>query len=149
MGYVEEFLTSNEKIICKEVQKTNPSIYTSFIIGGGFFLFLGLGAANEGSVEVFMFGLFISLPCLLSGFAKLRKQQTTEIVLTNKRVIYKYGSSNIRLTEISLDQIEGITLQERKGMLLIRGTGAGLMKIPLLENPSKFRKNILEAQSLK
>ena len=156
MGYVEEFLPGNEKIICKGVQKTDQSIYIFFIMAGAsflLFLFSGIASAKEEGTEIFigalLLTLLISLPFLLFGFARLRKQQTTEIVLTDKRIIYKYGSSNIRLTEIDLNQIEGITLREREGRLLIRGTGTGVMKIPLLENPSKFRKNILETQSLK
>lgn len=156
MKCVEELLTDNEKIICKEVQKTNPTIYILFIIGGGLlvlFLIAGIDGARDSASEigvggVMLGGLLFSLPFILPGIALLRKQQTTEIVLTNKRVIYKFGALNIRLTEIDLKQIEGITLKQGEGTLLLRGTGTGAVKIPLLKDPIKFRNSISEAQSL-
>jgi hypothetical protein len=81
---------------------------------------------------------------------------TTEIAVTNDRLIYKKGLVARHVGEISIDRIEGVSVsQEFWGRILgygrvsIRGMGVGEIILPPIEAPITFLKAIQEARALK
>ena len=81
---------------------------------------------------------------------------TTEIAVTNDRLIYKKGLVARHVGEISIDRIEGVSVsQEFWGRILgygrvsIRGMGVGEIILPPIEAPISFLKAIQEARALK
>jgi uncharacterized membrane protein YdbT with pleckstrin-like domain len=81
---------------------------------------------------------------------------TTEIAVTNERLIYKKGLVARHVGEISIDRIEGVSVsQEFWGRILgygrvsIRGMGVGEIILPPIEAPISFIKAIQEARSMK
>ncbi|MFP4314118.1 MAG: PH domain-containing protein [Alphaproteobacteria bacterium] len=104
-------------------------------------------------VRIFSFITF--LLGILSFAQMMVVKATTEIAITNTRLIYKRGLIARQVGEISIDRIEGVNvLQSILGRLLdygrlaIRGMGIGEVILPPIEQPIKFRQAIEKARSL-
>ena len=97
---------------------------------------------------VFVIGLF--------SFAQMMViKATTEIAITNSRLIYKRGLVARQVGEISVDRIEGVNVLQtilgrmfNYGRLAIRGMGVGEVILPPIEDPLKFRQAIEKARSI-
>src|ERR1035437_8993632 len=82
---------------------------------------------------------------------------TTEIAVTNERVIYKKGLIARHVGELGVDRIEGVSVSQGVwgriwgyGTIIIRGMGVGEVILPaLIEEPISFRKAIQEARSMR
>ena len=79
---------------------------------------------------------------------------TTEIVVTSFRLVFKKGWISRNTQEVSLNKIEEITLHQSVwgrlfgyGMLIVRGTGVGVIDLPNLDNPIEVRKIIENARA--
>lgn len=78
---------------------------------------------------------------------------TTEIAITNNRLVYKRGLVARHVGEISIDRIEGVNVLQTVlgrifdyGRVMIRGMGVGEVVLPSIEDPIKFRRAIDEAK---
>jgi len=93
----------------------------------------------------------------LLGFASMMiEKATTELAITNQRIIYKRGLLARHVGEISVDRIEGvIVLQSIMGRLLdygrlaVRGMGVGEVVLPPIKHPIKFRQKVQDARTYK
>ena len=75
------------------------------------------------------------------------RYQTTELAITNKRVIAKFGFISRRTIELNLNRIEGIQVIQgilgrifNYGSLVVSGTGSLKEPIPGISNPLAFRQ---------
>ncbi len=99
------------------------------------------------SFLVFIFGLV--------KFAQMMVvKATTEIAITNSRLVYKRGLVARHVGEISIDRIEGVNVLQpilgrifNYGRVMIRGMGVGEVLLPPIEDPIAFRRAIEEAKS--
>ena len=80
---------------------------------------------------------------------------TTEIAITNKRLIYKRGLVARFVGEMNIDRIEGVNVLQgvwgrifNFGRVMVRGMGVGEVVLPSIEDPIKFRKAIEKARSV-
>lgn len=80
---------------------------------------------------------------------------TTEIAITNKRLIYKRGLIARYVGEINIDRIEGVNVLQgvwgrilNYGRVMVRGMGVGEVVLPSIEDPIKFRRKIERARSV-
>src|SRR5688572_32007058 len=80
---------------------------------------------------------------------------TTEIAITNKRLVYKRGLVARYVGEMNVDRIEGVNVLQGVfgrifgyGSLMIRGMGVGEVVLPPIDEPIKFRKAIEKARSV-
>ena len=81
------------------------------------------------------------------------KYKTTELAITNKRVIAKFGFISRRTVEININKIESIQVDQsitgrifNYGTLLISGAGEPQAPILGISKPMEFRKAFMEAQ---
>ena len=81
---------------------------------------------------------------------------TTEIAVTNKRLLYKRGVIARNVNEMSVDRIEGVNVRQsflgrlmNYGRLAVRGMGVGEVVLPPIDEPIKFRQAIENAKSKK
>lgn len=100
------------------------------------------------SFVVFILGLL--------AFAQMMVvKATTEIAITNNRLVYKRGLVARHVGEMSIDRIEGVNVLQsfwgrifNYGRLAIRGMGIGEVVLPPIEDPIAFRKAIEKARSI-
>ncbi|PZO88251.1 MAG: hypothetical protein DI626_02155 [Micavibrio aeruginosavorus] len=80
---------------------------------------------------------------------------TTEIAITNKRLVYKRGLVARYVGEMNIDRIEGVNVLQgimgrifNFGRIMVRGMGVGEIILPPIENPLKFRRAIERARNV-
>ncbi len=80
---------------------------------------------------------------------------TTEIAITNRRLIYKRGLIARYVGEMNIDRIEGVNVLQgvwgrifNFGRVMVRGMGVGEVVLPPIQDPIKFRKAIEKARSV-
>lgn len=78
---------------------------------------------------------------------------TTEIAITNKRLVYKRGLVARYVGEMNIDRIEGVNVLQGVlgrifgyGRVMVRGMGVGEVVLPPIAEPIKFRKAIERAR---
>lgn len=97
--------------------------------------------------------------CFLAGlymFAQMMViKATTEIAITNTRLIYKQGLIARHVGEMSIDRIEGVNVLQGilgrmlgYGSVIVRGMGVGEVMLPPISEPVDFRKAIEKARTL-
>ena len=75
---------------------------------------------------------------------------TTEIAITNRRIIYKSGLISRRTLEMNVDKVESVDVNQSflgsildYGTILVRGVGTGLEPLNTIVAPLEFRDTIL------
>lgn len=92
----------------------------------------------------------IGLVLLLMAFIRYK---TTELAITNKRVIAKFGFISRHTIELNINKVESIQVSQGilgrifdYGSLTISGAGDPQAPIPGISDPMGFRKAFIEAQ---
>ncbi len=87
---------------------------------------------------------------LLLLFKEWFDQWTTEIAVTNRRVVYKTGFISRKTTEMNMEKIESVAVDQNLwgrlldyGTVQVRGTGAGMDRLDLIANPLGLRNAIV------
>ncbi len=81
------------------------------------------------------------------------RYKTTELAITTKRVIVKFGFIRRSTVEININKVESIQVDQEIlgrmfnfGTLIIAGAGTPQAPIPGISEPMEFRKAFIEAQ---
>ena len=116
----------------------------------------------EGRISVWSLWLslllgFILLPTFGIGLiffvlAALR-YYTTELAVTNKRIIAKFGFIRRSTVELNLDKVESLQVEQgiigrifNYGSIVISGAGNPQAPIPGISKPIEFRSKVFEVQ---
>ncbi len=82
------------------------------------------------------------------------KQGSTELVITNRRVIAKYGFVAVTSFEVMLERVEGANIDQTVmgrilgyGTIFVRGTGGGISPVDNVAEPNRFQKALLNTIS--
>jgi uncharacterized membrane protein YdbT with pleckstrin-like domain len=133
-SYIEGSLTKDEKLI--HVAHISLWFLTPYIVGG--LLLLPLFGAG---LIVWLFGYI--------------RYKTTELAITNKRVIVKLGFIRRQTIEINLNKVESIQVDQGVwgrvfdfGSLVITGSGTSHAPLHAISDPMGFRRAFVEAQDL-
>src|SRR6185312_336245 len=97
----------------------------------------------------------VLLPVLIGlvflGIAWVRIH-STELAITNKRVIAKFGFIKRDTVEINLSKVEAVRVEQgfwgrmlNFGTILMSGTGGSIEPIPNIADPLVFRRKFMEA----
>lgn len=78
--------------------------------------------------------------------------KTTEIAITNKRIIAKFGFISRSTIEINLPKVESVQVDQGVlgrmldyGTIIVAGAGTPNLSIPGAADPLEFRKHFMEA----
>ncbi|MGH8529702.1 MAG: PH domain-containing protein [Nevskiales bacterium] len=81
--------------------------------------------------------------------------KTTELAITNKRIIAKFGFIRRDTIEINLSKVESLRVEQGifgrildYGTIIVSGTGSHNAPIPGVSDPMTFRKKFVEATDL-
>jgi uncharacterized membrane protein YdbT with pleckstrin-like domain len=85
----------------------------------------------------------------LSAFRAWFKQWTTEIAVTDRRIIYKTGFISRHTAEMNMHRVETVAVEQGLlgrmlgyGTVHIRGTGAGIENLTMIRDPLALRSAI-------
>jgi uncharacterized membrane protein YdbT with pleckstrin-like domain len=107
-----------------------------------------LGAGEAGFVGKILAGL-VFLAAAVWLFLGWFRRLTTEVAVTNKRIIYKRGFISRYTIEMHLDKVESVDVDQSimgrifgYGDIILRGTGASLEPLRNIESPIEFRSHV-------
>lgn len=93
-----------------------------------------------------------ALLALSSALRAFTRRATTELAVTDQRVIYKAGLLARHTLEINRGKVESVTVDQTLlgrvfgyGTIIVRGTGSTLEPIRDISNPLTFRSHITTA----
>jgi uncharacterized membrane protein YdbT with pleckstrin-like domain len=152
VSYVQRVLQPNERILF--VSRLHWLIYAPAV----FLLIIALGAAAASRVllkdpNYQYVALGVCALIFLVGFVQLLeaaiRRITTEIAVTDKRIIYKTGLIRRHTIEMNMDKVESVDVDQSVsgrifnfGTILIRGTGSDVEPLRRIENPIEFRNHV-------
>lgn len=151
MSYVAKVLNPGERIIA--IGTMHWIIYTRaalFAIAGIIVLAFGNGLGPDAGVYIAAAGLVIIAFSLLMAFGSWFEAWTTEIAVTNRRVIQKKGFIRRSTSEMNMDKVESVIVDQSLfgrlfdyGSVVVRGTGAGMEGLKFIAKPLSLRSAIV------
>lgn len=132
MTYIEENLLKDE-IIQHEAKVSLWSFFVHILFGIVLLPVYGLG------LLIFLY-IFITY-------------KTTELAITNKRIVAKFGFISRDTIEIKLDKVESVQVNQGIfgrifgfGSIIVSGAGNPQAPVPRISDPIKFRSKVFEVQ---
>jgi uncharacterized membrane protein YdbT with pleckstrin-like domain len=166
MSYLERNLIPGEKVFYKTGLHWSVLI-GPFLLGAVCIIGAALlaiyadsdksGTSNNASAgsspsEIILTGvILLSVIAAVSIIFGIVRRNSTEMGVTNKRVVVKRGILSRRTFELLLSQIEGILVEESFmgrmfgfGTVIIRGTGGSPETFARIAHPLEFRRQVQE-----
>ena len=149
MSYVDKILQPGETVI------TTGRMHWIIYARGILTIVVGLLAALWPLPESFallqhVVGALIALFGLFMLAASWIEQVTTEIAVTNKRVIQKRGFIRRLTGEMNMDKVESVIVDQSLlgrvlgyGSIVVRGTGSGIEGLHHIADPLSLRSSIV------
>lgn len=142
LKYVNQNLLPEENVI------SAAELHWWIYLPGGFVSFIGailLIVAPMFGIPVIGYGFFILLKNWITSY-------TTEIAITNRRIVVKTGFIRRDTIELLHSKVESLSLDQNIlerlldfGTIVVHGTGGGKTYIPNIAKPLKFRITALTA----
>jgi uncharacterized membrane protein YdbT with pleckstrin-like domain len=149
MSYLTETLRPGERVLAEG--KLHWIIYYPAIawLVMGVILLLRFYGASESGTGVWLFVLCAYIALLHALIISIRRR-TTEIAVTDRRVIYKTGLIATHTAEMNMDKIESVLVDQTMigrllnyGTVYFRGTGEGLENLRYISSPISLRNTVL------
>ena len=151
MGYAERVLQPGEAIAYRA--KLHWILMAPGIALTVASALLSIGAAVKAGPDLRTGLLGVSLILFLFGGLNLLRawlrRISTEIIVTNRRIILKTGLVGRQSIEMNLDKVESVLVNQSVlgrmfdyGALVIRGVGAGLEPVANVAAPLEFHKYV-------
>jgi len=144
MGYVEKNLMSGEKIVYQ------AKIHWMIYLMGLLFIVLGIEIISIAP-EITWIGVLFIVGGLIDLVKAFIFKISTELVVTTKRVIAKFGFIKRTTMELNHSKVESLVIDQgiiqrmlNVGTIVVQGTGGGKTPIPNIDEPLIFRTNAME-----
>lgn len=115
------------------------------------FVVVGVAGQSMGAGQLMLLAI-AALP-LLYGIYMLVHAYALELAVTSDRFVKKSGLISITTEEVSLDKIEEVNVNESilgrifgYGTVDVHGTGAGAIRIKMVDDPIRLRREIQSAR---
>ena len=150
MSYLKSVLQPDEQV--RYVTNVHWIVY----LPGAFLLLLALGAfAGSYIAEQAISALWLVLSAMLAVAGGLMliaawfRRWTTEIAITNRRIIYKRGFIQRHTAEMNMDKVASVDVKQSilgrvfdYGTVRVQAAGMSLEDLPMIESPLQFRNHI-------
>lgn len=140
MGYVEKSLGPGERVAAR------GQLHWWVFIHGSVLAAIGMGLVLAGHAELALIGVVVTAVGLASFIGAYINQISTELAVTNRRVIAKFGFIRRRTVELNHAKVEGFHVDQgvlgrllNFGTVTVTGTGGMQTPIPLIRDPLRFR----------
>jgi uncharacterized membrane protein YdbT with pleckstrin-like domain len=148
MKYVEEVLQPGERILF--VSTIHWFIYAPAAILLLIGLAFGVGGLGSSNPVIWqMISLLILATGAVSAVSAWFKRWTTEIAVTDRRIIYKRGFIRRRTIEMNMEKVESVDVNQSipgrifgYGDVLIRGVGVGFEPLHMVDDPIQLRNAV-------
>lgn len=136
-NYIESNLARDEQVI----EKANVSWLSQFwyLLLGFLFLLMGMPAKNNFFLVVGAILIMIAIINVL----------TTELAITNRRIIAKTGLIRRNTIELKVNRVESLGVNQsilgrifNFGSIVVKGVGGSNAPIPFISKPMEFRQQV-------
>lgn len=148
MKYIDKVLQPGEKIVFSCTLSWAvylPSIMLWLVA----LLLLVAGAALQPSVAWLWSSLAAAVLAAVSTVRAWFRRWTTEIDVTDRRIVYKRGFIRRHTVEMNMDKVESVDVDQsilgrmlNFGDITIRGTGVGIEPLHDIDAPLEFRNQV-------
>jgi uncharacterized membrane protein YdbT with pleckstrin-like domain len=148
MSYVAKVLQPGEHVV--HIGRLHWLMYVpALLIFCIALIVLAIPSAPENRVIIYSISGVLVLIAALSGFRSWFRQFTTEIAVTDRRIIYKTGFIARHTAEMNMHRVETVAVEQGilgrmldYGTVHIRGTGAGIENLTMVAQPLTLRSAI-------
>jgi uncharacterized membrane protein YdbT with pleckstrin-like domain len=150
MSYVRRVLQPDETIV--HATRMHPIIFLPavlWLVATLVLLFVGLRLDGDWSIGAKALAAVTAFFTLYKGAPALIRWLTTELAVTDRRVIYKAGFISRHTLEMNRSKVESVDVDQTLlgrllgfGTITVRGTGGSLEPIRLISDPLTFRSHI-------
>ena len=149
MGYVHAILEPGEKVVFET--RLSWTLYGPAIVEALIALALPFFAVSVPGfgVAVFVVSALAAVAALLSFLRAWFRRWTTEIAVTDRRVVLKRGFIRRHTVEMNMQNVESVDVDQTQfgrlfnyGTVTIRGTGSTLESFRMIDHPLKLRSAI-------
>jgi len=133
--YVDRCLLPGEQVVAE------AKLHWAMFIGPALLFLFGLMTGPAKGIVIFC--------AIVWGVYRFMIYSTTELAITNKRVVAKWGIIRRNVVDVSNSKVEGITYHQGiigrlfgYGSVLVRGTGVGQVPIPFIGRPEFFKHEV-------
>jgi uncharacterized membrane protein YdbT with pleckstrin-like domain len=155
MGYVEHVLQPGETLVHKS--KLHWLIYLPVLpflalLILGVVLYAGLQSigADQGTAAVPLLLLALgAIGTIVTWLRAFIRRATTELAVTDRRVIFKRGLIRRHTVEMNMDKVESVDVDQsvlgrifNYGDVTVRGTGASIEPLRMIGDPLHFRSRV-------
>ena len=152
-SYVETIIGPGERIV--HVGRVSLVAILSPLLGGAFLIVVAIGLLlmpiGSPGVTHALAGIAAALGALVIVVALVRRS-STELAVTNRRVIAKFGLIARSTVEMNLAKIESVRVEQTVmgrlfgfGSIIVTGTGSTMDPIRYIANAIAFRQAIQAA----
>jgi uncharacterized membrane protein YdbT with pleckstrin-like domain len=146
--YIDQVLQPGEKIVFSST--LSWAVYLpSLLLWLVALLLLIAGSMLQPSSVWLWSALVVAVLAAVSSLKAWFRRWTTEIDVTDRRVVYKRGFIRRHTVEINMDKVESVDVDQSLfgrlfdyGDVVIRGTGAGIEPLRGIDSPLAFRNAV-------
>jgi len=157
MRYVRRVLQRGETIVYSTKLHWRVYIHAILLLIAGIILAVAAIATSDNQNLSLALRIAAGIFALLALSAALRafiRRATTELAVTDHRVIYKSGLLSRHTIEMNRDKVESVDVDQSLlgrilgyGTVIVRGTGGSLEPIRNIGDPLRFRTHITASPS--
>jgi len=152
MSYVERVMQPGETLLCRS--RLHWLIYLPvlpflaiFLLGAALHLGMQSNSADGASAILPLLLIVVGAAgAIVTGFRAWLRRATTELAVTDRRVIFKRGLVRRHTVEMNMDKVESVDVDQsvlgrifNYGDVTVRGTGASIEPLRLIDDPLAFR----------
>ncbi|MBH1638927.1 PH domain-containing protein [Stenotrophomonas maltophilia] len=141
MGYIDNNLVGSEKVLM--IAKIHWGVYVGGIAWATIGFLLIVGDAGGAGFLALLIGALLLLRAFIYA-------ASTELAITDRRVIAKFGLVRRQTVELLHSKVEGLTVNQTIlgrildfGTIVVNGTGSGRTPIRGISKPLEFRRTAL------
>ncbi|HTZ37621.1 MAG TPA: PH domain-containing protein [Stellaceae bacterium] len=150
MKYVTRVLQPGESLV--HLTRLHPIIFLPAVLWfAAAIVLLVAGLSQTGDLRIGgeALAVFCAIFGVASGTPALIRRVTTELAVTDRRVIYKSGVLARHTLEMNRSKVESVDVDQSLlgrmlgfGTITVRGTGGSLEPIRMIGDPLTFRSHI-------
>lgn len=151
MSYVRHILQPGETLVHES--RLHWLVYWRavllLVIAAVLAAFAGRTSAAEPQRWLLLGAAFFLVVALLAGIGAFIRRHSTELAVTDHRIIYKSGLFSRHTIEMNRAKVESVDVDQSilgrilgYGTVLVRGTGGGLEPLRNIEDPLTLRSRI-------
>ena len=150
MSYVRRVLQPGESIM--HATRMHPIIFfpaAMWLAAALVLLIIALTLSGDLRIGGEALAAFCAVLALAAGIPALIRRISTELAVTDRRVIYKSGVLARHTLEMNCSKVESVDVDQSLlgrllgfGTIIVRGTGGSLEPIRMISDPLTFRSHI-------